>query len=95
MSNSYTNERGHAFVIRGEELADITKIVVFLGGRALPEDCWRKRYHASRTARFIHILAAHDYLGILEKLRVPEDIRRYFVYREQVMPKLSDAAGNR
>jgi hypothetical protein len=88
-----TNERGHAFDIRGNELADITKIVVFLGGRALPEDCWRKRYHVSRTAGFIHILAAHDYLGILEKLRVPENIRRYFAYREQVTPKLGDAAG--
>jgi hypothetical protein len=86
-----TNERGHAFDIRGAELAEITKIVVFLGGRALPEDCWHTCYHVSRTAGFIHILPAHDYLGILEKLRVPEDIRRYFVYRQEVTPKLCDA----
>ena len=59
-------------------VTEITKIIVFLGGRALPEDCRQKRYHVSRTAGFIHVLAAHDYLGILEKLRVPEDIRRYF-----------------
>jgi hypothetical protein len=88
-----TNERGHSFDIRGAELADITKVVVFLGGRALPDDCWRTRYHISRTAGFIHVLAAHDYLGILEKLRVPEDIRRYFRYREEVTPKLGDANG--
>ena len=88
-----TNERGHSFYIRGAELADITKVVVFLAGRALPEDCWRTRYHVSRTAGFIHVLAAHDYLGILEKLRVPEDIRRYFAYREEVTPKLGDANG--
>jgi hypothetical protein len=86
-----TNERGHSFDIRGAELAEITKIVVFLGGRALPEDCWRTRYHISRTAGFIHVLAAHDYLGVVEKLRVPEDIRRYFVYREVVAPTLADA----
>lgn len=86
-----TNERGHAFDIRGAELAEITKIVVFLGGQALPEECWKTRYHISRTGGFIHVLAAHDYLGILEKLRVPEDIRRYFVYREAVTPKLSEA----
>lgn len=86
-----TNERGHAFDIRGSELAEITKIVVFLGGRALPEDCWQTRHYVSRTAGFIHVLAAHDYLGTLEKLRVPEDIRRYFVYREEVTPKLRDA----
>jgi hypothetical protein len=88
-----TNERGHSFDIRGAELTDITKIVVFLGGRALPEDCWRTRYHISRTAGFIHVLAAHDYLGILEKLRVPEDIRRYFSYREAVAPKLVNVDG--
>jgi hypothetical protein len=64
---SITNERGHSFDIRGAELTDITKVVVFLAGRALPEDCWRTRYHVSRTAGFIHVLAAHDYLGILEK----------------------------
>jgi len=86
-----TNERGHGFDIRGRELANITKIVVFLGGRALPEDCWQTRFYISRTAGFIHVLAAHDYLGVLEKLRVPEDIRRYFGFREEVTPKLSDA----
>jgi hypothetical protein len=88
-----TNERGHSFDIRGAELVDITKVVVFLGGRVLPEDCRQTRYHVSRTAGFIHLLAAHDYLGILEKLRVPEDIRRYFAYREEVAPKVADANG--
>src|SRR5262249_30730699 len=77
--------------IRGSELTQTTKVVIYLGGRALPEDCRRTRYHMSRTAGFIHVLAAHDYLGILEKLRVPEDIRRYFAYRENVAPKLGDA----
>jgi len=86
-----TNERGHAFDIQGADLSDITKIVVFLGGRALPEDCWHTQSHTSRTAGFIHILAAHDYLGVLEKLRVPEDIRRYFSYREAIVQKLGDA----
>jgi hypothetical protein len=87
-----TNERGHAFDIRGAKLAQITKIIVFLGGRALPQDCWQTRHYVSRTAGFIHIVAAHDYLGILEKLRVPKDIRRYFAYREEVVPKLCDAS---
>ena len=86
-----TNERGHTFDIRRAELAEITKIVVFLGGWALPEDCWQTHYYVSRTAGFIHVMATHDYLGILEKLRVPDDIRRYFAYREQVTPKLRDA----
>jgi hypothetical protein len=86
-----TNERGHAFDIRGAEITEITKIDVFLRVRALPHDCWQTRYYVSRTAGFMHVLAAHDYLNILEKLRVPEDIRRYFAYREQVVPKLCSA----
>jgi hypothetical protein len=36
-----TNERGHAFEIRSAELTQITKVVVFLGARALPRDCWQ------------------------------------------------------
>jgi hypothetical protein len=86
-----TNARGHAFDIRGGDLTSVTKIVVFLGGKALPDECWNTRCHVSQTAGFIHVVAAHDYLGILEKLRVPEDIRRYFAYREGVVPKLSAA----
>lgn len=86
-----TNARGDAFDIRSTDLSEITKVVVYLGGRALPEDCWQTRYHHSRTAGFIHVLAAHNYLGVLEKLRVPEDIRRYFAYREEVTSKIRDA----
>src|SRR3546814_18253518 len=77
------NERGHAFDIRRQELTDIIKIVTYLPGDALPEECWHSRHYISRTAGFIHVIAAHDYLGVLEKLRVPEDIRRYFAYRER------------
>lgn len=86
-----TNQLGHHFEIRRGALTDITKIVVFLPGPALPEDCWQTRYHVSQTAGFIHILSANDYLGILEKLRVPEDIARYFAYREEVAPALKAA----
>lgn len=83
-----TNQRGHYFKIRRDTLTQITKIVIFLPGPALPEDCWQTRYYVSQTAGFIHILSANDYLGILEKLRVPEDIARYFTYREEVAPAL-------
>lgn len=83
-----TNERGHRFDIRRDGLTHITKIVVYLPGPRLPEDCWQTRYHVSQTVGFIHIVAAKDYLGILETLRVPEDIARYFIYREEVTPSL-------
>lgn len=86
-----TNDQGHTFRIEGSELKDIKKVVVFLAGRSLPDDCWRTKYHVSETAGFIHVVASHDYLGILEKLRVPDDIRLYFEYRESVLPRLEAA----
>lgn len=89
---SITNARGQAFEIRRADLADILKIVVFQPGKALPDDLVRKRFHVSRTAGFIHLLDIDDYRGVLDTLRVPEDIRRYFAYREQVASKIVDPA---
>lgn len=86
-----TNEQGHEIAVRGADLDDIEKIVVFLPGRALPEDCWETKFHVSTTAGFIHIVAAYDYLGIVDKLRVPDDVRLYLKYRESVLPRLRDA----
>lgn len=87
---SVTNARGQAFDIRRADLADVVKIVVYQPGKALPDEQARKRFHVSRTAGFIHLLDIEDYRGILDTLRVPEDIRRYFAYREQVAPKITD-----
>lgn len=78
------NERGHSFTVRGADLVNVTKVIVFLGSKALPEECWQTRHHVSDSAGFIHVVAAHDYLGVLETLRVPKDIREYFTYRQQV-----------
>ncbi|CDZ62172.1 Hypothetical protein NGAL_HAMBI2605_18230 [Neorhizobium galegae bv. orientalis] len=88
---SLTNAQGHSVEVRGAVLTDIKKLVIFRGGNALPEDCWSMKYHVSDTAGFIHIIAAHDYLGILDKLRVPNDVRLYLEYREQVLPQLRKA----
>jgi hypothetical protein len=84
-----TNRRNHTFEISINEIDNVTKVIVYLGGKHLPEDCWATRHYVSDIVGFIHVIAAHDYLGILEKLRVPEDIKRYFKYREQAILKLS------
>lgn len=86
-----TNAQGHSVGIYGSDLVDIKKLVIFQGSKALPEDCWATKYHVSETVGFIHVIAAHDYLGILDKLRVPNDIRLYLEYREQVLPRLREA----
>lgn len=84
------NERGHEFAVRRSELNEIVKVVVFLADKALPDRCWEKQFHLSKTVGYIHIIAANDYLGILETLSVPEDIRRYFEYREAVTQQLAE-----
>jgi hypothetical protein len=86
-----TNGQGHEIAVKGADLKDIIKIVVFLPGQSLPEACWGTKFHVSATAGFIHIVAAHDYLGIVDKLRVPDDVRLYFEYRESVLPQLREA----
>ncbi|TPK93177.1 MULTISPECIES: hypothetical protein [unclassified Mesorhizobium] len=83
-----TNGQSHEIVVKGADLQDIKKIVVFLAGRSLPQDCWKTKFHVSTTAGFIHVMAAHDYLGILRTLRVPDDVRQYLEYRENVLPRL-------
>ncbi|NJO53440.1 MAG: hypothetical protein HC829_00155 [Bacteroidales bacterium] len=86
-----TNDQGHEIAVKGADLEEIKKIVVFLPGPSLPEDCWGTKFYVSDTAGFIHIVAAHDYFGIVEKLRVPDDVRLYFEYRESVLPQLREA----
>lgn len=86
-----TNDQGHTFKVVGSELYDIKKIVIFAPSRALPDDCRQTMHHVSETAGFIHVMAANDYLGVLDKLRVPDDVRLYFEYRETVLPRLKAA----
>jgi hypothetical protein len=84
------NAQGHVVDVKGPELAEIHKVVIFAATEALPADCRETHYYVSNTAGFIHVLAANDYLGILNTLRVPNDIGLYFNYRQSVLPRLSD-----
>lgn len=84
------NAQGHTVEVKGSDMTSIHKVVIFSATKALPEDCWETQFYISNTAGFIHVLAAHDYLGILDKLRVPNDIRLYFEYRESVLPRLRE-----
>jgi len=83
-----TNGRGRQITVRGSDFGDLKKVIVYLADTHLPQDCRNRLYHVSSTAGFIHVTAAHDYLGVLEKLRVPDDVRLYLEYRAQVLPRL-------
>jgi len=69
--------------------AEVLKIVVYMPAPNLPDDCRRIRHHISRTADLIHIVDAHDYLEIARTLRVPEEVVRYFRYRESVLTQFA------
>ncbi|MBV8829726.1 MAG: hypothetical protein JO108_10930 [Acidobacteriaceae bacterium] len=84
-----SNERGHIFNLAASTFADILKIVVYMGARTLPTDCRGVRHHVSRSAGFIHIVDARDYLEISRTLRVPEEVARYFRYREMVLRRFA------
>jgi hypothetical protein len=81
------NERGHIFNLAGSGYRDILKIVVYLASPNLPSDCRCIRYHHSRSAGFIHIIEAQDYLEMSRTLRVPEEVVRYLKYREMALTR--------
>jgi hypothetical protein len=84
---SIRNERGHAFDLRGTDIKRVDKVVLYDAAKALPVDRRRMTHYVSRTAGFVHIFAVEDYLGILEVLVTPGDIRRYLEYREEVLQR--------
>jgi hypothetical protein len=84
------NERGHIFNLAGSAYAAILKIVVYLPSQNLPEDCRRVRHYVSRSAGFIHIVDARDYVEVSRTLRVPEEVVRYFNYREMVLTRFAE-----
>lgn len=86
------NERGHVFNLAGNAFTDILKLVVYVPAPNLPKDCRRIRHHMSGSAGFIHIVDARDYLELSRTLRVPEEVVRYFKYREMVLIRFADAA---
>jgi hypothetical protein len=88
------NERGRFFNLAGRTTADIIKIVVYMPSPNLPEDCRGIRHHVSSSGGFIHIVNAHDYLEMSRTLRVPQEVVRYFKYREMVLTRFSDSCAS-
>jgi hypothetical protein len=87
-----TNERGHVFNLAGNVFVDILKLVVYMPAPNLPRDCRSIRSHVSSSAGFIHIVDARDYLELSRTLRVPEEVVRYFKYREMVLTRFTGAS---
>ncbi len=75
-----TNERGTPVSISQTTDYDIAKIVCYDGAYESGLD----RFHISRTAGFIHLLALDDYLSVVDILFTPPEIAEYLQFREQL-----------
>ena len=85
------NHRGHEFEVRRDTIAGMHKVICYLGNDRLPETCRRKKFHRSRTAGTIHVIAAHDYLGIVRTVLTPFELSEYLAFRQELIEKWGDA----
>jgi hypothetical protein len=77
-----TNLRGHSFELSGTQIQETHKIIVYNPHLLLPDHCLSQKFHESGTAGLIHIIPAHDYLGILRVLLTPAEVSEYLRFRE-------------
>lgn len=79
------NERGRIFNLAAQKYEEITKIVLFRANSELPYDCRLTKHYISKMAGFIHVVDAEAYARSAQLLWVPEEIVRYFRYREEML----------
>jgi hypothetical protein len=84
------NERGQNFNLAARQYQEIIKLVLFQAPSDLPYDCRLTKHHVSKTAGFIHVVDAEAYARSAQLLRVPEEIVRYFRYREDMISRFSE-----
>lgn len=88
------NHRGHQFKLKSSAIAGLHKVICYLGNSRLPETCRWKKFHISRTAGTIHVIAAHDYLGIARTVLTPFELSEYLAFRQYLIEKWDDAVSS-
>ena len=84
------NHRGHQFQLKTRSISKIHKIICYLGHHDLPLHCRNKKYHRSRTAGVIHLIAANDYVGIARTVLTLSELSEYLDFREKLIEKWGD-----
>jgi hypothetical protein len=79
------NQRGHAFDLATANLKDLHKVIIYLPHSLLPQKCLSRKYYRSSTAGIIHLLPAHDYLGLCKTLITPTELADYLKFREELI----------
>lgn len=81
------NHRGHTFGLTFDTVQQFHKLVVYLPQDALPQEYRRIKHHRSQTVGVIHIMPAHDYLGIVRTLLTPGEVAEYLSFREELIDR--------
>jgi hypothetical protein len=81
------NHRGHTFDLAFESVRQFHKLIVYLPQDPLPAEYRRIKHHRSRTVGVIHIVPAHDYLGIVRTLLTPGEVAEYLSFREELITR--------
>lgn len=81
------NHQGHVFDLDIRSIEKLHKLIVYLPHDLLPDSCRQLKHHRSRTAGVIHIIPAHDYLGIVRTLLTPAEIADYLEFREALISR--------
>jgi hypothetical protein len=89
-----SNERGRPFIFTPDKFREVIKLVIFHGASTLPSDCRHKKFHRSTSGGFIHLVDVNDYLNATRVLRVPEDLIRYFRYRQLMLTSYPQECAN-
>lgn len=84
------NHRRHELQLSIDSITQFHKLVVYRPSTALPKDCLNVRFHTSRTAGLIHIIPAHDYLGIVQTLLTPAEVADYLEFRSELIELWGD-----
>lgn len=81
------NHRGHRFHLDSSTITTIHKVICYLPHENLPGECRMRKFHRSRTAGVIHLIAANDYLGVVRTLLTPPELSEYLGFREELIDK--------
>ncbi|ESZ02460.1 hypothetical protein [Mesorhizobium sp. L48C026A00] len=84
-----SNIRGTELEISGAALREIHRVVIYKPALSLPSDCTATHFKESRSAGFVHIFNDAAYARVLQTLIAPEEIRRYFEYRQTSLSELA------
>ncbi|MBT2333201.1 hypothetical protein J7E49_04685 [Variovorax paradoxus] len=89
-SIALTNHRGHELELSFDSIASFHKLVVYFPSKDLPKDCLNVKSHVSRTAGLVHIMPAHDYIGVARTLLTPAELADYLDFRAELIERWPD-----